>query len=83
MNPELVEQLAKRLHEIYEMAAGLHGWETNPRSRVPWEEVPEANKNCTRAVARECERQIRWNIELRSRDAEPKYTIALAPEDYE
>jgi len=38
-------------HEAYEEAAAQSGWETNPVSRVPWEDVPEENRAATTAAA--------------------------------
>ncbi len=38
-------------HEAYEKAAAESGWETNPASRVPWEDVPPENQAATRAAA--------------------------------
>jgi hypothetical protein len=32
------------MHDAYELAAMQAGWETNKLSRVPWSQVPEANK---------------------------------------
>lgn len=40
----LIDRLCKAQHEAYEQAAIEEGWSTNPKSRVPWEDVPEANK---------------------------------------
>ncbi len=39
-----VEKIAKRFHEVYEELAPSRGWETQERSRVPWEDVPSENK---------------------------------------
>ena len=38
------------MHEAYEAAAAEAGWETQARSRVPWQDVPEANKVAMRAA---------------------------------
>lgn len=38
-------------HETYEEAAAKAGWETNPASRVPWEDVPLENRVVTTAAA--------------------------------
>jgi hypothetical protein len=37
--------IARAFHEAYEGLASSHGWSTNPRSRVPWEQVPEENRS--------------------------------------
>ena len=38
------------MHDAYERAAVGAGWETNPASRKPWADVPEANKATMRAA---------------------------------
>jgi hypothetical protein len=38
------EQIAQRFHEVYEELAPIYGWQTQERSRVPWDDVPPANK---------------------------------------
>jgi hypothetical protein len=45
-----IEQACRVLHDAYEEAAVQTGWQTNPRSRVPWEDVPEANKQTMRSA---------------------------------
>ena len=45
-----VEQLCARAHVAYEAAAKSAGWETQERSRVSWESLPEANKEAMRAA---------------------------------
>ena len=47
-----VEELAEVAHDAYEDEARRVGWITNPSSNVPWARVPDANKQCTRAVVR-------------------------------
>ena len=42
--------LAETLHNAYEQAAQQNGWPTNPDSRHPWNQVPTANQNTTRAA---------------------------------
>jgi hypothetical protein len=44
-----IDRLAAVMHDAYERAAMAIGWETQERSRVPWPEVPEANRIATRA----------------------------------
>jgi hypothetical protein len=46
----LVEEMCHASHDAYEQAASLAGWATNQASRVPWGEVPEANKVAVRAA---------------------------------
>lgn len=48
--PDTLEQLCERMHDAYEQAAVGAGWATNPASRVPWSDVPEANKAAMRAA---------------------------------
>jgi hypothetical protein len=38
------EFIARRFHEVYEELAPNHGWKTQERSAVPWEDVPPENK---------------------------------------
>lgn len=40
----LVEDCCEVMHDAYENAAGLAGWQTQMASRKPWADVPEANK---------------------------------------
>lgn len=47
------EQLAQMFHEAYERLAPEHGYDTREASAVPWEAVPEANKNLMIAVCGE------------------------------
>ena len=47
--PEQIEHLCEVMHDAYEQAAIEAGWETQERSRVPWIDVPEANKATMRA----------------------------------
>jgi hypothetical protein len=46
----LIEDACKVMHDAYEKAALGAGWETNPASRKPWADVPEANKETMRAA---------------------------------
>ncbi len=50
MTDDLTEQLCEEMHDRYEKAAAGAGWETNPASRKPWADVPEANKATMRAA---------------------------------
>lgn len=45
-----VEDACRVMHDAYEAAAVQAGWETQERSRKPWEDVPEANKATMRAA---------------------------------
>lgn len=47
-----VERLCEVMHDAYERAATQAGWETQARSRVPWDMVPEANRVTMRAAVR-------------------------------
>ena len=38
------ERIARAFHDAYEELAPGEGWETQERSRKPWDEVPEANR---------------------------------------
>jgi hypothetical protein len=48
--PQLVDEACEVMHDAYEAAAVSNGWETQKRSRVPWADVPEANKQTMRAA---------------------------------
>lgn len=39
-----VERIARNFHDTYEYHAGLEGWETQERSRVKFDDLPEANR---------------------------------------
>jgi hypothetical protein len=45
-----IEAACEVMHDAYEKAAMGAGWVTNPLSRKPWHEVPDANKNTMRAA---------------------------------
>lgn len=45
---ELIERLCERMHIAYEIAARGNGWSTQEASRVPWRDVPEANRQTMR-----------------------------------
>lgn len=45
-----LEDACELMHDAYEKAALGAGWETNPASRKPWTDVPEANKETMRAA---------------------------------
>lgn len=47
---ERVEAACEVMHDAYERAAIGAGWDTNPASRKPWADVPEANKVTMRAA---------------------------------
>ncbi len=48
--------LARRFHETYERLAPSFGYDTRPDSAVPWDEVPERNRNLMIAVCAEVAR---------------------------
>lgn len=47
------ESLAKQFHELYEALAPTFGYETRKASAVPWDQVPEQNRNLMTAVCAE------------------------------
>jgi hypothetical protein len=47
------EELARLFHETYERLAPVFGYKTRRESAVPWESVPEPNRNLMEAVATE------------------------------
>jgi hypothetical protein len=44
MSQPTIEDACRVLHDAYESAAARHGWETQARSRVAWDDVPEENR---------------------------------------
>ena len=51
MSDELADRLARLFHETYERYAPDFGYETRKDSAVPWEDVPQQNKDLMVAVA--------------------------------
>lgn len=51
-NDAKIEQACEVLHDAYEKAAAENGWQTQAKSRVPWAQVPEANKATMRVAVR-------------------------------
>lgn len=47
-----LEELCEAMHDAYETAAVAAGWETQARSRKPWADVPDANKQTMRHAVR-------------------------------
>lgn len=47
---EVIEDLAKKMHDTYERLAPKHGWETQKKSQVAWEDLPESNRSLMLAV---------------------------------
>ena len=45
------EKVARAFHEAYEQLAPLYGYETRNASAVPWEQVPDNNRELMIAVA--------------------------------
>lgn len=39
------ERIAARFHEVYELLAPEHGYETREATAVPWKDVPEPNRS--------------------------------------
>jgi hypothetical protein len=50
---DYIDDLCKVLHDAYETAAIVQGWNTNPESQKPWVDVPEANKATMRYAVTE------------------------------
>lgn len=46
----MVEQIARAFHEAYERLAPQFGYETRTESAVPWEDVPQPNRDLMCAV---------------------------------
>lgn len=47
------EDIARRFHDAYERLAPRFGWETQQRSRVEWDDLPEENRALMVAVVAE------------------------------
>lgn len=47
------ESIAKRFHEVYEFLAPKHDYKTREASAVPWEDVPDNNKNLMVSVVQQ------------------------------
>lgn len=45
-----VDYVARQFHETYERLASAHGYETRAESAVPWDQVPDVNRNLMRDV---------------------------------
>jgi hypothetical protein len=52
------ETLARRFHETYERLAPTFGYTTRPETAVPWEQVPELNRQLMIAVCQELLREL-------------------------
>jgi hypothetical protein len=50
---------ARRFHELYEELAPEFGYQTRKESAVPWEQVPEANRNLMMSVCLRIQEDIR------------------------
>lgn len=50
---DISERIAQRFHEAYERLAPSHGYETRVESAVPWEQVPQNNRDLMVAVVRD------------------------------
>jgi len=78
------EQLARLFHETYERLAPEYGYETRPETAIPWEQIPDDNRNkrLMIAVAGEVLHHIQLD-EMRAliRDHE-QYLQEIAPFSY-
>jgi hypothetical protein len=59
IEPTKLEYYCEIMHYAYEEAAIIAGWQTNPRSTVPWSEVPEANKYTMRVAVNALLEQVK------------------------
>ena len=60
VNEYRAEQQARKFHEVYERLAARFGYKTREASAVPWDEVPEQNRNLMIAVAKELLLEVRF-----------------------
>jgi hypothetical protein len=49
---ESSESIAREFHITYERYAPQHGWDTQKRSRVMWDDLPDENKSLMIAVVK-------------------------------
>jgi len=49
--PQKVEEVARWLHETYEQEAVMNGWQTQPLTRVDFDDLPKANRDTMIALA--------------------------------
>lgn len=47
------ERIAREFHEAYERLAAFYGYTTRPESAVPWDDVPQMNRELMIATVRE------------------------------
>ena len=59
----MIEKMAEAMHDAYELAAKEAGWETQVQCRVPYEDLPEANKLAMLACARAASEVVEERIE--------------------
>lgn len=52
MKHEDADRIAKEFHDAYESIAPLFGYVTAAESAVPWDEVPQSNKNVVIATVK-------------------------------
>lgn len=50
---DTIDAIAKAFHDAYEAQADAHGWKPQESTRVPYEELPKANRELMRAVVAE------------------------------
>jgi len=55
------EKLAQMFHEAYERLAPEYAYKTRDASAVPWDEVPEGNRNLMIATAGAVLAQLGWS----------------------
>ena len=73
-----IEGLSRQFHARYEENASRSGWETQAKSQVAWEDVPEANREATRkTVEQVVGPQLDKIDRLRARVAELEAAIRL------
>lgn len=58
------EAVARLLHHTYERLAPAHNWETQERSRTPWEELPPENRSLMVATVREVRAALQPAIDI-------------------
>lgn len=66
-----VEEACEFLHDTYEEAARSAGWVTQEKSRVPWDDLPIANKVTMRVAVANLMRELGVTPDPEPDDAAP------------
>ena len=70
-----VERECEIMHDAYEAAAIKAGWETQRRSRVPWSDVPAANKRTMQAAVLTLVEHLGYDTPCRPLSVDDRVTL--------